>query len=134
MSSTPGPIHPLLTSGEEYPFVKLERRRRELAPQGVASINFGMGDPREETPLFIRDALKRAVPAVSSYPATNGKPDASIAMRDKIKEGARDAVKSGVAKSARAAAEAAGLKDPRGLEAIEKAAEAAIQEKGKPER
>jgi outer membrane protein OmpA-like peptidoglycan-associated protein len=52
-------------------------------------------------------------------------------LRDKIKAGARDAVKSGVAKGARAVAEAAGLKDSRGLDAIEKAAEAAIQEKGK---
>lgn len=51
-------------------------------------------------------------------------------LRDKIKAGARDAVKSGVAKGARAAAEAAGLKDPAGLDAIEKATEAAIQEEG----
>jgi len=71
----PGPLHPLLTGGEEYPFVKLERRRRELAPAGLASINFGMGDPREETPAFIRETLKAAVPAVSSYPATNGRPE-----------------------------------------------------------
>ena len=60
----PGPLHPLLTTNEEYPFVKLERRRRELAPAGVAPINFGMGDPREETPAFIREALRTAVPAV----------------------------------------------------------------------
>lgn len=73
--ATPGPIHPLLTGGEEYPFVKLERRRRELEPKGVTSINFGMGDPREETPAFIREALRAAVPAVSSYPATVGKPE-----------------------------------------------------------
>lgn len=52
-------------------------------------------------------------------------------IRDKIKAGARSAVESGVAKGARTAAEAAGLKDPTGLDAIEKAAEAAIQEKGK---
>jgi acetylornithine aminotransferase len=71
----PGPLHPLLTGSEEYPFVRLERRRRELAPAGVTSINFGMGDPREQTPEFIRDALRAAVPAVSSYPATNGKPE-----------------------------------------------------------
>ncbi|MEQ1834557.1 MAG: aminotransferase class I/II-fold pyridoxal phosphate-dependent enzyme [Candidatus Eisenbacteria bacterium] len=71
----PAPLHPLLTTNDEYPFVKLERRRRELAPAGVASINFGMGDPREETPAFIRDVLKNALPNVSSYPATNGKPE-----------------------------------------------------------
>jgi acetylornithine aminotransferase len=73
--TTPGPIHPLLTGGTEYPFVKLERRRQELSPPGVPSINFGMGDPREETPLFIRDTLRAALPAVSSYPATTGKPE-----------------------------------------------------------
>ena len=71
----PGPLHPLLTANEDYPFVKLERRRRELAPPGVTSINFGMGDPREETPLFIREAMKAAVPAISSYPATTGTPE-----------------------------------------------------------
>jgi acetylornithine aminotransferase len=71
----PGPIHPLLTGGPEYPFVKLERRRRELQPAGVTTINFGMGDPREETPEFIRETLRRAVPPVSSYPSNNGKPE-----------------------------------------------------------
>ena len=72
-TSVAGPLHPSLTGGAEYPFVKLDRRRRELAPAGVEIINFGMGDPREETPAFIRDALRAAVPAVSSYPATIGK-------------------------------------------------------------
>lgn len=54
-------------------------------------------------------------------------------IRDKIKQGARDGVKAGVAKMARMAAEGAGLKDQQGLDAIEKAAEAAIQEKGRNE-
>ncbi len=52
-------------------------------------------------------------------------------LREKLKDAARDAVKSGVAKSARAAAEAVGITDTNGLDAIEKAAEAAIQEKEK---
>ncbi|MCC6652852.1 MAG: aminotransferase class I/II-fold pyridoxal phosphate-dependent enzyme [Candidatus Eisenbacteria bacterium] len=72
---TAAPLHPLLTGGDEYPFVKLDRRRRELAPAGVAVINFGMGDPREETPPFIRETLMKSVPLVSSYPATTGKPE-----------------------------------------------------------
>jgi acetylornithine aminotransferase len=67
-----GPLHPLLTGGDDYPFVALEKRRAALAPAGVRTINFGMGDPRERTPEFIRDALRRAVPEMSSYPSTFG--------------------------------------------------------------
>lgn len=69
-----GPLHPLLTGGREYPFVTLEKKRQKLAPPGLPLINFGMGDPREETPAFIREALRDAVPAMSSYPAAAGQP------------------------------------------------------------
>ncbi len=75
ISSKPGPIHPLLRSGEDYPFVKLDKRCKELAPAGVAVLNFSIGDPRERTPEFIRDALRAAVPEVSSYPAVAGLPE-----------------------------------------------------------
>jgi acetylornithine aminotransferase len=34
-----------------------------------------MGDPREVTPEFIRQALRAAVPEMSSYPATQGQPE-----------------------------------------------------------
>ncbi|HEY3216210.1 MAG TPA: aminotransferase class I/II-fold pyridoxal phosphate-dependent enzyme [Candidatus Eisenbacteria bacterium] len=74
-ASLPGPINPLLAGGGEYPFVALERQARELAPPGVRVIHFGMGDPREETPAFIRSTLKDAVPEVSSYPVVAGRPE-----------------------------------------------------------
>jgi succinyldiaminopimelate transaminase len=73
--SRSGPLHPALTGTEEYPFITLDRMRRELAPAGVPLIHFGMGDPREETPGFIRQALREAVPAVSSYPTVAGQPE-----------------------------------------------------------
>ena len=73
-AARPGPLNPLVSDAIEYPFVRLERRRRELAPAGVTSLNFSIGDPREETPEFIRDALRRAVPAMSSYPTVAGLP------------------------------------------------------------
>ncbi|HKQ56475.1 MAG TPA: aminotransferase class I/II-fold pyridoxal phosphate-dependent enzyme [Candidatus Eisenbacteria bacterium] len=74
-----GPIHPLLGGAVEYPFVTLDRMRRALAPPDVRVIHFGMGDPREETPEFIRTALRDGVTPVSSYPAAVGQGELRIA-------------------------------------------------------
>jgi acetylornithine aminotransferase len=69
------PLHPWLARGAPYPFVVLEERARELAPRDLAPIHFGIGDPREETPEFIRTALTDAVPRMSSYPPASGMPE-----------------------------------------------------------
>jgi acetylornithine aminotransferase len=68
-------LNPLLAGRREYPFVTLERKRRELAPAGIKLINFSIGDPREKTPAFIRDTLARSIPEVSSYPSVAGQPE-----------------------------------------------------------
>ncbi len=39
---------------------------------GEPLIDFSIGDPREPTPEFIRDALREAVPEISQYPTTAG--------------------------------------------------------------
>ena len=69
------PMNPLLLGGGEYPFLKLARIKDALLPAAVRPIDFSIGDPREETPDFIREALRAAVPAVSSYPAVAGLPE-----------------------------------------------------------
>lgn len=74
-SSVPGPLHELLTGAREYPFVTLDRMKARLCPPDVRVINFGIGDPREETPLFIRERLRESVPVMSSYPAAAGQPE-----------------------------------------------------------
>ena len=71
----PGPLNPILAAPGEYPFVTLDRMRRALAPPDLRVIHFGMGDPREETPEFIRTALRDGVTPVSSYPASVGQPE-----------------------------------------------------------
>lgn len=68
----PAPIHPLLTGAGEYPFVALDAMRSALVPAGTQAIRFDIGDPREETPEFIRDAMRSAITPVSSYPAVAG--------------------------------------------------------------
>ena len=58
-----------------YPFVRLTEAARRLAASGVDVINFGIGEPREETPAFIREALVAALDPVSTYPQTEGLAD-----------------------------------------------------------
>jgi LL-diaminopimelate aminotransferase len=68
------PINRLLAEAQDYPFVRLERRVEDLAPADRRLIRFSAGDPREETPAFIREAVRDAIPIVSSYPTVAGDP------------------------------------------------------------
>ena len=58
-----------------YPFEELDRRAAQAAAEGRELIDFGVGDPREATPAFIRDALIDALGPVSSYPRAAGLPE-----------------------------------------------------------
>jgi len=55
-----------------YPFADLERLRREKEAKGVRMIDLGIGDPRQVTPPFLRDALVGGIPEVSTYPTAAG--------------------------------------------------------------
>ncbi len=68
-------LSPAMRSVEPYPFEELDRRIVAARAEGRAVIDFGVGDPREVTPDFIRDALKDAVAPVSSYPRAAGLPE-----------------------------------------------------------
>jgi aspartate/methionine/tyrosine aminotransferase len=61
----------------DVPFVRLVEAKRRLQAQGVEVLDFGVGEPREETPAFIRRALAEAVEAepVSAYPLAEGLPE-----------------------------------------------------------
>ena len=69
------PISPVLTSVGTYPFVRLEEAKRRVAARGVELIDFGVGDPRERTPAFIREALLASVEETSKYPLAEGLPE-----------------------------------------------------------
>jgi succinyldiaminopimelate transaminase len=70
-------VSPVLAGLETYPFVRLAEAKRAAIARGVEVIDFGPGEPREETPVFIRRALARALDAepVSTYPAADGLPE-----------------------------------------------------------
>ncbi len=55
-----------------YAFTQLRARQDELAAQGIRVINLGVGDPEDDTPEFIRDALVAAIKPSSRYPTAAG--------------------------------------------------------------
>jgi succinyldiaminopimelate transaminase len=70
-------VSPILAGMGAYPFVRLTEAKRAVAARGVKIIDFGVGEPREETPAFIREALVRALESepISTYPASDGLPE-----------------------------------------------------------
>jgi len=68
-------LSPVLTGLRTYPFVRLSEAKRALQADGVDLIDFGIGEPREDTPAFIREALAAALEPLSTYPSTDGLPE-----------------------------------------------------------
>jgi len=73
-------LSPTLAGLRTYPFVRLTEAKRRLAAEGVDFVDFGMGEPREETPLFIREALAAAIEPLSGYPTADGLPELRAAI------------------------------------------------------
>jgi succinyldiaminopimelate transaminase len=75
-------LSPVLAEMAAYPFVRLDAAKGEARARGIELIDFGMGDPREETDPLIRRALVDALEPVSSYPRATGLPELREAIAD----------------------------------------------------
>jgi acetylornithine aminotransferase len=68
-------LSPILAELAQYPFARLDEWRADARARGIDVIDFGVGDPREPTPGFIRDALVAGIFELSSYPRATGLPE-----------------------------------------------------------
>jgi succinyldiaminopimelate transaminase len=75
-------LSPVLAATGTYPFVRLEEAKRRLTAEGVELIDFGKGDPREETDSLIRDALVDGIEPLMGYPLAEGLPELRAAVAD----------------------------------------------------
>jgi acetylornithine aminotransferase len=77
-------LNPVLAGMQSYPFARLIEAKRAAAARGIDVIDFGIGEPREQTPAFIPRALARALEEepISTYPATEGLPELRAAIAD----------------------------------------------------
>jgi succinyldiaminopimelate transaminase len=73
-------LSPVLADLAQYPFARLDDWKADARARGIDLIDFGMGDPREVTPAFIREAMLASVDAVSSYPRATGLPELRSAV------------------------------------------------------
>ncbi len=74
-------MNPLLARLHPYPFERWRELTRGITPSAAHSpVSLGIGEPRHATPALIEEALVRALPGLSSYPATAGEP----ALREAI--------------------------------------------------
>src|ERR1700716_3810687 len=55
-----------------YFTLALDQAKEDLVKRGVPIFDFGVGDPNEPTPAFIRQALIDALDPVSQYPTVVG--------------------------------------------------------------
>lgn len=68
------PRNPALDAIPKNLMVELDEKKAALRRAGRKLHDFGLGDPREPTPPFLREALRGAVPEVSQYPSPLGTP------------------------------------------------------------
>jgi N-succinyldiaminopimelate aminotransferase len=68
-------MNPLLGRLHPYPFERLKELSSGIVPaRDFKPIGLGIGEPRHATPELIEQALVKAMPGLSSYPATAGEP------------------------------------------------------------
>lgn len=73
-------MNPAIHQLRPYAFTQLRARQDELAARGVRLLNFGVGDPEDETPAFIRQALIDAITPAGRYPTAAGLPELRAAV------------------------------------------------------
>ncbi len=66
------PKNPVLGQLQKNLMVELDERRRALLAGGKRLFDFGLGDPKEPTPAFVRKTLEASVPETSQYPSAFG--------------------------------------------------------------
>lgn len=71
------PRNPVVDAVGTYPFVRLTQAKTAALARGAHLVDFGIGEPREETPAFIVAEAVRALQAekVSTYPTAEGLPE-----------------------------------------------------------
>ena len=74
-------MNPLLARLHPYPFERWRELTQDITPNpAYTPVGLGIGEPKHATPALIEEALMKALPTLSAYPATVGE----AALREAI--------------------------------------------------
>lgn len=65
-------IHALISGGVGSPFAKLRTLLDGIQPGITPAIDLSLGEPREQMPAFVSEALQEAAPSLANYPTMRG--------------------------------------------------------------
>ena len=77
-------LNPIFDHLKTYPQQALNERKNQLKTAGKKIYDFGIGDPIEPAPEFIRQALRDAVQPRCGYPKVAGSPSIRKAICEYI--------------------------------------------------
>lgn len=77
-------MNPAIERLRPYAFTQLGAQEEALRAKGVRLLKLGVGDPEDDTPTFIREALVAAVTPAGRYPTAAGLPELRQAVADWI--------------------------------------------------
>jgi succinyldiaminopimelate transaminase len=66
-------VNPVLTNSPPYSLAQFDAKKDAVRARGLKLYDFTLGDPKEPTPTFIRDAMIANIPSVSQYPTVAGR-------------------------------------------------------------
>ena len=74
-------MNPDLTRLQPYPFEKLAKLKAEVsAPPALSHIALSIGEPKHESPQFVKQTLIDNLDKLANYPTTKGLPELSTAI------------------------------------------------------
>jgi aspartate/methionine/tyrosine aminotransferase len=68
-------VNPAIAALKPYAFTQLGAQEEALRAKGARLVRLGVGDPEDETPAFIREALVAALTPAGRYPTAAGLPE-----------------------------------------------------------
>jgi N-succinyldiaminopimelate aminotransferase len=79
-------MNPAISQLHPYPFEKLAKLFADIQPASMPNISLSIGEPKHQSPEFVKQALIDALQHLSTYPSSKGLPALRESIADWLKQ------------------------------------------------